>query len=180
MRCNADRSKESNSWSDGWDTDGEHRKIWSTFGALRHDVNKISTSWELILRNLSPALSNSSHRSDQVLSRTGPGKIGAPTISTITIWLLNLLYFFLIYCVNFCMSTMWTQCTRCVIGWLIWRLRAVRLRSHRSAHTPTSELNLPKLNNFHDKIAQNQAPVWLSIVLNISCLYTCIFQLCNR
>ena len=55
-----------------------------------------------------------------------------------------------------------------------------RLRSHRSAHASTSELNLPKLNNFHGKIAQNQAPVWLSIVLNISCLYTCIFQLCNR
>jgi len=74
MRCNADRSKEPNNWSDGWDTHGEHRKIWSTFGALRHDLNKISASWELTSHSLSPVLSKASHRSNQALSRTGLGK----------------------------------------------------------------------------------------------------------
>jgi len=63
---------------EGWDTDGEHRSICKTFGALKDALKSISASCEAMELNLSTALERSSQRLSQVLSRTGPWSRGAP------------------------------------------------------------------------------------------------------
>jgi len=90
MRWTALFSSESKLSRDGWDTDGEQRRRWRTFGALKEDLSRISASWELTKFNLSTALARSSHRSDQALSSTGPSNRGAPnSVAALTSTLVN-------------------------------------------------------------------------------------------
>ena len=58
----------SNLLSEGWSTDGPHRKRWRTLGALNEDLNRVKASWQLMVFSLSTALARSSHRASHAVS----------------------------------------------------------------------------------------------------------------
>ena len=72
------RALESNLLSEGWSTDGLHRKRWRTLGALNEDLNRVKASWELMVFSLSTALARSSHQASHAVSSAAPQSKGAP------------------------------------------------------------------------------------------------------
>src|SRR5437870_13818907 len=69
-----------------WSAQGEHRRVWSTLGALKLERSKVSESWEERNLGLSIAFARLSHRLCSAWSIARPREIGASRRVALSTW----------------------------------------------------------------------------------------------